>query len=529
MIDNVKDIDGSPASVNAVLESLYSALALGRKLSIGGYVEVCKELATVQPSSAHPVGEKPNVIAEHWGSGVLNRVWCAIGAESVDSSSPSELGMNIRVFIDDPNSPVIDVPISVFFFYASCGGVFSNERVSRTSRTPERSGGTRQLNVSYDAYMRVEVVSNVSVEVAPVYFSAGYTRTSEPLGLPRYRTKYKDVTAGRFDEVVVCDIQGTGSIESVFYSFESSEADDYSVLEGNINIEVDGDLVISASGIEDFFLGSWYILPVGGYPAGRAGDSNVSGTSVALYRFFDGDSIGYSESLKITLQVGERDQGYMKSDSYSVRTAIGYFDREPTPDPRSGVKSVDLLVGNFSGEGVPHPSWKQASDREQAVVHDGSIKFAQGDQDSYNDRRVWIDGSYDLGDEYIVETRMKWTGTTPWTDAGLLLRGQAPDPYFGAACHVQLTSRSESKFTAAGRDDFSTPCFTQIAQGDLSGKLVWLVAEVRGDKITAYYRLDNSSVRVPIGSWTTGQAGTLVGIFSWRAGVEFDRFSVRSL
>ena len=482
-----------------------------------------------QELSSAPVGGA-TILCEVIGrSGVLREVWHAVSAGGNGITSFSESGGRVKVYVNDATTPHIDMTLNDFFMYGTRGGVFDTPYFGRTAREANGdSGAYRRLHIPFQKYLRVELVNTTGAAVAPVYGSATYTiddgenETYHLIGSRANRNPYERIT--------VCDVSGAGQLESLYIAGRSTESGDYAFLEGNVEIYVNGSTSpqILSSGAEDFFAGAWYRVPSGGFPTGRAGDPDYSGSSIALWKFFSDQPVVFESGLKVIVNVGQRTQGTMKAAWYDLAAYAGVI--------REGVRS-----GSYPTEGSParvrdamsYPAgslsgtpYSQPQDRAQATFDGTGLVYPYNTTDTGMDMRVVRTG-LSLPSAYNVEGKIKINGNGDTTqEIGLTARGQG-DGYYGDAVHLQLVRVSQYVWQVRAREGFSTIHQLQIGSGqDFADRYVWLRLRVEGTKITAFWRYDDNDHWRSIGSWTTAMTGTATGTFSWQGGGKVDQFNV---
>lgn len=169
----------------------------------------------------------------------------------------------------------------------------------------------------FQKYLRVEV-ENTSSNDAIVFGSADYSVVGDFSLLGSQQLSYKmhsieRPTAAPYDQLTVVDTAGSGQLESLWLSVVGAD-EDIGVLEGNIEIYIDGELYPSwqSSGTEDAFNGGWYNVPIGGYPAGRAGNSINGGLAATYYRFFTEDPLFLVRTSRLSSMLDSVTKGHLR-------------------------------------------------------------------------------------------------------------------------------------------------------------------------------------------------------------------------
>lgn len=498
------------------------------------------ELGRAHTASMNPSGAKKVVLAELWGkAGVLKHIWMATSDGDAGAQSIGENGGIVRIFIDDQTTPVVQLSINDFFAYALLAGEYSTRRIGRTKRGNGESSAYRYLHMPFQKYLRVEV-ENTSSNDAIVFGSADYSVVGDFSLLGSQQLSYKmhsieRPAAAPYDQLTVVDTAGSGQLESLWLSVVGAD-EDIGVLEGNIEIYIDGELYPSwqSSGTEDAFNGGWYNVPIGGYPAGRAGNSINGGLTATYYRFFTEDPLFFSSHIKIVVNAGQRNQGAFASSTVSLSAFAGLWANTPGA---INFQTVDtgataILDDQFTGASgsLSAADWNQVGDRTQAEATGSTIRFAFDGGSAGQDTRA-ARKNVTLPGSYWLETRVRITDAThDGQEASLIVKGNSPDPYFGSAVHIQLVRFSQNNWVVRARDDFDEVFIRTIGGGrNLTNEWVKLAVKVVSQTMTAYWMPEGCDSWQTLGSWTTGKTGEAFGIGTWTAGAEFDYLVVRSL
>lgn len=501
-----------------------------------------QELANAFASSTAPNGIKTIVLAESWDKpGILKHIWIACG-NTADDDGFLEQGGTIKIYTDDATTPAVSMTLGDFFILSNHSDVYSTPRVGRTNRGgADQSAAYRYLHMPFQKYLRVEVENHTGSDTV-FYGQADYSTIDSFSDLGSQQLTYK-ITGQRVSNhpvrtpMTICDFDGSGQVESFWLSFSAADNGDTGVLEGNIEIYIDGEESPSwwASGTEDAFNGGWYAMPVGGYPAGRAGDSDQSGTNETLYRFFVDDPIFFTSHLKVVMWSGQPHQASVVSSTVDYAGYVGVWSNTPvTPN----YEAVDIIAAAISDDQMDQAAgtinaaeWNQSGDRTQATATGSSFVTAYGNANADQDVRL-AKKNVSLPTDYWLETRLRITDpSNDEQQAHLLMLGNVPDPYFGSAIHLQLYRHNIDSWTLNVRDDFATSFVVNIGSGrDLTNKWVRMAFKKVGTRITAYYSMNPApSAWIPIGSWVASKTDLAIGVGSWTAGAEFDYLTVRPI
>lgn len=216
-----------------------------------------QELANAFAPATAPTGVKTIVLAESWDKpGVLKHIWIACGNTS-NGSGFLEQGGTIRIYTDDATSPAVSMSLGDFFILSNHSDVYSTPRVGRTSRGGgDQSSAYRYLHMPFQKYLRVEVENTTNSDTI-FYGQADYSLIDSFAELGDQQLAYS-IRGHRASNqpvrqpITICDFSGSGQIESFWLSFSGADSGDSGVLEGNIEIYIDGESFPSwwASGTE---------------------------------------------------------------------------------------------------------------------------------------------------------------------------------------------------------------------------------------------------------------------------------------
>jgi hypothetical protein len=488
-------------------------------------------------SASLPVGDKRAVVAEVTDSpGVITRLWSAVAAWSntTRESFIEDEGI-VRIYLDDDTTPAVEVPINQFFIYAARADSYWTQRHGH-KRLSDKADNWRSVWMPYRHYMRVEVENQSSADTSAFYFGVDYRQTDDIGPYASYTMKSSKTTAAeQGDEVTIAEIAGSGQIEAITVAYDTDDADKYGFLEGNIQVFVDGEpsASITSSGVEDFFNGAFYDMPIGAYPAGRAGPSDLSGSHVCMYRFFPDDPISFASSVRVVAPAGQRTQ----SDdafptSVDVSGTVSAWLVSPTGVNYDRVDRGNSVVEDpmsYAAGTIPSAQFFQPDDRVQGAATGTSITFPDSTVSNADDMRVARTGLTLPGSgKYWAEARLRVNGTpTDAREIGLIVKGSNPDPYFGGSCHVTLQRSGRYEWAVFAKDGWNWVSRDVIGDGrDFTGEWLWVAAMVKGSHITAYYRYDESGRWRPFTSWTTSMTGNSIGICSFKGATECDQLNV---
>lgn len=503
-------------------------------------VVVPQEVAVAGFSGSDPMGSKVVVLAESWDKpGILKHIWIACD-NSATNEGFIEQGAVIRIYTDDGTTPAVSMPLGDFFFLANRSDVFATPRVGRTDRGV---GGSayRYLHMPFQKYLRVEVESLMTSNTA-FYGTADYSTFDSFSDIGTQQRAYSIKGKRQANHAVqtpmtVCDFNGAGQIESLMVSFSGADAGDVGVLEGNVQIYIDNELYPSwsSSGMEDTFNGGWYAVPIGGYPAGRSGNSDQAGANLTMYRFFLDDPIFYNSHLKVVINAGQPYQGSVVSSTINFAGYVGVWSNTPvTPSyvavDQAATPVLDDQMSQVAGA-LNSTDWHQDPSRVQMTATGSTFTVPYGSGGGNQDVRA-ARNNVTLPTDYWVETRMRVTDATHNDqEVALIMLGATPDPYFGSAVHIQLRRDQQRSWKLQLRDDFSTVMVTYVGGGmDMTNQWVRVALKKQGNNVTGYYSFNDAPAAwIPIGTWRVSKSGAGLGVGTWDAGAEFDYLVVRPL
>lgn len=482
------------------------------------------ELGTVQTTAAAPAGEKATVLAETWGKpGVLHQVWTANSGADATKAAFTERGGRIRIYADNSTTPVVNLSLGEFFGFIGRGGVYSTPRVGRTARDDVRSSAYRYLNIPFQDYMRVEIVNTTATEATAFYGQVAYTLGDTIGQLKSYSIQSKSQSVAKYDRLEVANFTGAGQLESLFVALEGADEGDYGALEANVEIYLDGETYPSwrSPGTEDAFNGGWYLVPVGGYPAGRAGLSDLPNLNTQYYRFFTDDPVFFTNGARVVIGNGQRGQGSIVSPNVTVSAHVGAWSTTPrtVSRPLTGTSILNEVFSNgLTG-------WSVAGDKAAASVVGGVLQLPWGNDDPHRDIRF---GKSIVQTSFFAVGKVRITDATHDDQQVFILAQGASDPYFGSAVHVTLVRETQYKWMVRVQDDFNNIGTTQIDGGrDLTNVWVELGLRVVSGVATAFWRFEGATEWLPIARWTSSKTESTVGFGSWTAGAEIKSFQVQ--
>lgn len=339
------------------------------------------EVQRLRPLNTGGVSGVTSVIAEEYGSGVVQYIWLAVGSgteegapQSIAQWSPN---LQIQIYVDNATTPVVSCSFRDFFNGFGLGRPHSLPRVG-IARADISAGGFgcyRYLFAPYQRYMRIEVL-HLSPTFSPtIWAHASVSRLSSPYtGRKKLFRIDSAATVGQpiNDPGSIHTVTGPagsiGQIESVSFGWRlaTNNAGDDNPFEANTKYWErlnDPRPVYEATGGEDFGNGAFGYLvqesiegttgPAStgtahthqirtqwphAWPAGFV--DNGPG-NVWTYRYFNEDIIRYFDGFKWEMPIGQ------------VGQYVGAGDTGANRDLYDGVLNVYHHVDSYNSIGYP--------------------------------------------------------------------------------------------------------------------------------------------------------------------------------
>jgi len=303
------------------------------------------EVQTIK-SPANSTATTRAVLYESWDEpGVLNYLWFAFGGTGAGTDftlwAPN---YTIRIYVDDAATPVVNANLRDFFNGFGLGRPHWTPKVGIVKHDDTASydgfGVYRYIHAPYKQYVRVEVISSASQDVA-MWGHVGVKRLRDSYAGVRKLFRMDTVTADSvnlFTTHTVARSDGSkGQIESVSYGYKTvtNNAGDDNPLEGNASFferYVQSRANWQTTGMEDLANGAFgapafesdvsaasagtahihTVTQQWGYPAGFV--NNGSGNAW-LYRYFDDDPLYYFNGFQWQFNLGQAGQTVGAQDS----------------------------------------------------------------------------------------------------------------------------------------------------------------------------------------------------------------------
>ncbi len=274
------------------------------------------------------------------GAGKINSIFLVLGSLSTYSAYTSRL----KIYIDDNDTPVVDVPAQDFFFGrgfapdAGNGTHWQSDRVGMPKHYVNsgdyRLGFYRYVDLAFKESCKITLSNGDGVldlsYWCQIYYKNGSCDLDDFIG--KYNVSYlgsaPGATTGRtttpYEAVDLLNISsGAGKLESIWLTVYQNPGEPW--IEGDFNIFIDGEATpsISSSGTEDFFMSAFawaetYHSQNHGCVVREAnGYTNV-------YRFLIPEGITFTNGIKVTWHAGEESQGAI-TGNMEIWSAVGYY------------------------------------------------------------------------------------------------------------------------------------------------------------------------------------------------------------
>jgi len=252
-------------------------------------------------------GGEEAILYEHVGKGCLTHMWFGGNWRNYDE-------LIIRVYVDGEVKASIEMGLFLGHGIGnkndsapwgtrrigktgSPSGIYNNYRipfgknVKMTAQLPAGSKGKHRF------WFIVRGSENIPVEFAGI-------RLPDVARLKLY--KLENYTASSMEEFDICNTQKTGMLYQVTVAAKSETL---TYLECLVRAYIGGSEkpLLLASGLEDYFLGTYYFNK-GKYYTDVAGLTHINAEagSFSAYRFHEDDPVFYKNGLRLTLRCGEQ-------------------------------------------------------------------------------------------------------------------------------------------------------------------------------------------------------------------------------
>ncbi|MGD8414023.1 MAG: DUF2961 domain-containing protein [Candidatus Latescibacterota bacterium] len=243
------------------------------------------------------------VLVDHSGPGVVRRWWITI-----DPRDNVEVlrRLIVRCYWDGESDPSVEVPVADFF-----GMGFGEWKDYISMPLNMTSGGYNTYwPMPFREAARITVENTGSVPVASFYYNIDIRTYDELADEALYfHAQYRQVRTRAGEPVTILETTGRGHYVGTVLSVQPERGKNFSYLEGDERIYIDGEESpsIVGTGTEDYFSSGWYYI-TGEYSAPYHGvtikDDDHGRTN--SYRWHIEDPIPFKKSLRFNIEHGWR-------------------------------------------------------------------------------------------------------------------------------------------------------------------------------------------------------------------------------
>lgn len=255
-------------------------------------------------------GDSEALLFEHEGRGCLTHFWFGGNFDGVEDT-------RIRFYVDDEITPSIDMKL-----FLGHGIGFHDQHAPWTTKylgkIGRRNGIFNNYRIPFEKSIRVTALPADGAEENPQiwWIIRGLDNGRIQLGgveLPQTaRLKLvsrEDYLAEPLEEFDLCQVAGSGALYQVTIA---AQGESFTYLEACMRayIGTAGKPVMLSSGLEDYFLGTYY-FDTGRYYSDIAGLTHFNKDThcFSAYRFHDEDPIFFQQGLRLTCRCGETEHG----------------------------------------------------------------------------------------------------------------------------------------------------------------------------------------------------------------------------
>lgn len=299
------------------------AIACGLMLAVAGCgtaalaagADGLTPIGTIGKAERMLKADQETVLYEHTGKGCLTHFWFGGNFKGVENT-------RIRYYIDGEEKPSIDMDL-----YLGHGIGFNDNHApwatKHAGKIGKRNGIYNNYRIPFGKSIRVTAQRTAEEPRDPMSWwiirgvengrvSLGGAELPEQARLKLHRLE--NYTAKPMEEFALCDTKGKGALYQVTIAAEGQPAEhnELSYLEACMRLYTGGSTnpVMLSSGLEDYFLGTYY-FDTGRYYADIAGLTHFDKATkqFSAYRFHDDDPIFFQDGLKVTCRCGETEHG----------------------------------------------------------------------------------------------------------------------------------------------------------------------------------------------------------------------------
>ncbi|MDR1584357.1 MAG: DUF2961 domain-containing protein [Prevotellaceae bacterium] len=282
---------------NVATDNLKSFGAIGKQLSI-------------------LTNDRETVLMQHKGRGALTHLWFGGSFEGYEQTV-------IRIYVDGETVPSIDMEL---FLGHGIGfnDAYAPWATDKMGKTGSPSGVYNTFRIPFGKEIKVTARLSASAPDKPQFWwiirgtenlpvTLGGVQLPDGARLKLYKIENREFDA--LEEFDMCNVEGKGALFLVTIAAKGLRTPphkdrwkDLSYMEACIRAYFDGgrDTLLLSSGLEDYFLGTYYFNK-GRYYTSLAGLTHLDAETgeFSAYRFHDDDPLFFQNGFRLTNRVGE--------------------------------------------------------------------------------------------------------------------------------------------------------------------------------------------------------------------------------
>ena len=271
-------------------------------------------------------------VAELTGPGEVAAIWLTFESQDTPSDGNCAWQHALKITVDG----VVEVDTIVGNFFASTFGSprwNTNHIGCSFMNMPEgKSSFYRYVRIPFDSSLKIEVQNAADVSIhfwAQVDWYNGRGIYGDRSRRFKCVTKQAQTVEEYAEYTLIDATPGRGRLEGFMLAIDGNT--NWSFLEGNVEIWVDGEKLIEYTGTEDAFLGSFYYGDVkwqadfGGMTKQHTRTDDTPYYQCCFYRFYRDEPLVFDNSIKITWQNGESGRGSPGDLVNAVYSEVWYY------------------------------------------------------------------------------------------------------------------------------------------------------------------------------------------------------------
>ncbi len=274
-----------------------------------------KTFGTVGKGESVLKADRETVLYEHQGQGCLTHFWFGGNFKGVENT-------RIRYYVDGEKTPSIDMDL-----YLGHGIGFNDNHAPWATKHAGKIGAQNGIynnyRIPFGKSIRVTAQRTADEKTDPMswWIIRGVENLPAEIGsveLPAQArlklVRLENYVAKPLEEFSLCDVKGTGAVYQVAIAAEGLQCEhkEMTYLEACMRAYTGKakKLLMLSSGLEDYFLGTYY-FDTGRYYADIAGLTHFDKETrqFSAYRYHDDDPLFFQDGLRLTCRCGETEHG----------------------------------------------------------------------------------------------------------------------------------------------------------------------------------------------------------------------------